>query len=511
MLYLKQSTASQSVVIGPFVDSTDGNTAETGLTIANTDIRLSKNGANIVAKNSGGGTHDEIGYYTITLDATDTDTVGRLQLMVHASGALPVYHEYQVLEEALYDGLFASGAARVPADATAISGDTTAADNLELAYDDTAGSVTHHGIVDQGTAQSATGTTLVLRAAAAFADDELIGATIVIVSATAGAGQARTITDYVSSTDTATVDTWTTTPTGTIVYKIFAGPPASASSPPAVNVTQFGGTNGTFSGGRPEVNTSHWAGSATATNDVALATAPANFADLAITASTGRVTVGTNADKTGYSLSASQTFDLTGDITGNLSGSVGSVTGAVGSVTGNVGGNVTGSVGSLGAQAKLDVNAECDTALADYDAPTKAELDTAVANVSVDEIQATALADLFNTDSATTYASAVAGSVVKEIADNAGGSALTEAGIADAVWNEAQADHTTAGSFGEVATEIAAILVDTGTTLDGKLDAVKAKTDSLTFTVASVLDANIQYVNDVQVNGTGASGDEWGP
>jgi hypothetical protein len=40
---------------------------------------------------------------------------------------------------------------------------------------------------------------------------------------------------------------------------------------------------------------------------------------------------------------------------------------------------------------------------------------------------------------------------------------------------------------------------------------VKAKTDSLTFTVAGQVDANIQYVNDVQVTGTGASGDEWGP
>lgn len=40
---------------------------------------------------------------------------------------------------------------------------------------------------------------------------------------------------------------------------------------------------------------------------------------------------------------------------------------------------------------------------------------------------------------------------------------LTEAGIADAVWDEAQADHTTAGTFGEMATETAAILDDTGT------------------------------------------------
>lgn len=62
---------------------------------------------------------------------------------------------------------------------------------------------------------------------------------------------------------------------------------------------------------------------------------------------TGQVTVATNNDKTGYALSGTQTFNVTGNITGNLSGSVGSVTGAVGSVTGNVGGNVTGSVGSV--------------------------------------------------------------------------------------------------------------------------------------------------------------------
>ena len=111
MLYLKQSTASQSMVIGPFVDSTDGVTAETGLTISNTDIRLSKNGGNIAAKASGGGTHDEIGYYTITLDATDTNTVGRLQIMIAESGALPVYHEAQVVEEAVYDDLYAASAA----------------------------------------------------------------------------------------------------------------------------------------------------------------------------------------------------------------------------------------------------------------------------------------------------------------------------------------------------------------------------------------------------------------
>lgn len=94
--------------------------------------------------------------------------------------------------------------------------------------------------------------------------------------------------------------------------------------------------------------------------------------------------------------------------------------------------------------------------------------------VSVAAILTAALADLFAEDSGTTYASAVAGSVVKEIADNAGGSALTEAGIADAVWDEAQSGHTTAGTFGELATEIAQIITDIAALNDPTAAAIAA-------------------------------------
>ena len=48
-------------------------------------------------------------------------------------------------------------------------------------------------------------------------------------------------------------------------------------------------------------------------------------------------------------------------------------------------------------------------------------------------------------------------------------------------------------------------------TVDTVVDAIKVKTDSLTFTVSGQVDSNIQYVNDVQVAGTGADGNEWGP
>jgi hypothetical protein len=46
--------------------------------------------------------------------------------------------------------------------------------------------------------------------------------------------------------------------------------------------------------------------------------------------------------------------------------------------------------------------------------------------------------------------------------------------------------------------------------VDTEVAAIKAKTDSLTFTVAGQVDANIQSVNDVTVNGNGA-GTPWGP
>lgn len=141
----------------------------------------------------------------------------------------------------------------------------------------------------------------------------------------------------------------------------------------------------------------------------------------------------------------------------------------------------------------------------------------------------------------------------------------TAAEIADAVWDEATTGHVTAGTFGEqVKTDIDAILVDTaeigaagagltavpwnaawdaevqsectdalnaydpptraeltsdvGTlataanlaTVDTVVDAIKAKTDSLTFTVAGQVDANVQSINDVTITGDGQSGTEFG-
>lgn len=103
---LRLSTASQEIPLGPFVDSTDGNTAETALTIANTDIKLQKNGATTQAnKNAGGATHIATGDYYAVLDATDTDTLGPMRVKVHVAGALPVWLDCCVHPANVFDSL----------------------------------------------------------------------------------------------------------------------------------------------------------------------------------------------------------------------------------------------------------------------------------------------------------------------------------------------------------------------------------------------------------------------
>jgi len=105
-IILKQSTASQEILLGPFLDDTDGKTAETGLTIANTDIKIWKaGGTSEASKNSGGATHIAAGRYYAVLDATDTDTLGSLEINVHVAGALPVRRECLVVAANVYDSL----------------------------------------------------------------------------------------------------------------------------------------------------------------------------------------------------------------------------------------------------------------------------------------------------------------------------------------------------------------------------------------------------------------------
>lgn len=110
-MFLRQST-TQTVRFGPFLDSTDFITAETALTIAQADMQLSKDGGAFAQKNAAGNaTHDTDGWYSTSLNATDTATVGELYMQVVVSGALPVWVRWWVLEEVVYDDIYGASAA----------------------------------------------------------------------------------------------------------------------------------------------------------------------------------------------------------------------------------------------------------------------------------------------------------------------------------------------------------------------------------------------------------------
>lgn len=168
---------------------------------------------------------------------------------------------------------------------------------------------------------------------------------------------------------------------------------------------------------------------------------------------------------------------------------IASVTGAVGSVTGNVGGNVTGSVGSVASSVTVGTNN-----------------DKTGYGLSSGAIQA-----IWD---ALTSALTTAGSIGKLLVDNINatiGSRLASASYTaplDAAGTRAAVGLAAANLDTQIATLATATDL---ATVDTVVDAIKAKTDSLNFTVAGQVDSNVQYVNDTQVTGDGHTGTEWGP
>lgn len=115
-MFLKQSTAT-TIVLGPFVDDTDGKTAETGLTISQADVRLSKNAGTFAQKSDTGScSHMENGYYSCGLNTTDTGTLGRLDIAVSETGALPVWKSFLILPSNVYDSLLSTDRLQVHVD-----------------------------------------------------------------------------------------------------------------------------------------------------------------------------------------------------------------------------------------------------------------------------------------------------------------------------------------------------------------------------------------------------------
>jgi len=114
-MLLKQSTA---VVIqfGPFLDKTDGVALEVGLVSAldhaSTGILLSKNGGTQTIRSATvtASTYDAHGCYKVTLNTTDTNTLGSLRVIyTDATICLPVWQDFHVVAANIYDSLVGGG------------------------------------------------------------------------------------------------------------------------------------------------------------------------------------------------------------------------------------------------------------------------------------------------------------------------------------------------------------------------------------------------------------------
>lgn len=179
-----------------------------------------------------------------------------------------------------------------------------------------------------------------------------------------------------------------------------------------------------------------------------------------------------------------------GDFTATMKTSIGTAVAAsaVASVTGNVGGNVAGSVGSVTAGVTVTTNND-KTGYA------------------------------LTTGNNTTIAGAVWDvTLSSHLTAGSTGAALNAAGSAGDPWQTALPGAYMAGQAGFILgtnldAAVSSRLAASGYTAPDNADIalIKAKTDSLTFTVPGYADVNIRYVNSVAVNGAGTSGSPWGP
>lgn len=138
LLFLRQSTAT-TFIIGPFLDATDGKTAETALTVADIDVDLYKGitKSNLTITASGGSNdmaHVANGFYSLELTTSNTDTLGMGSVSANIAAALPTWRHFCVLPANVWDSFFSTDKLQihvVEMTDGVISSGTMAADSID--------------------------------------------------------------------------------------------------------------------------------------------------------------------------------------------------------------------------------------------------------------------------------------------------------------------------------------------------------------------------------------------
>jgi hypothetical protein len=364
-------------------------------------------------------------------------------------------------------------------------------------------------VIQSGTAGAGGGSTITIQTALGTTAD-IIGCKIKITSGT-GANQERVITGYVNGTKVVTVNyAWVTTPDNTSVYTIVFDNAPKIDSSLKVSGVVLTDTVTTYTGNTVQTGDAYArlgapAGASVSADvaavkvDTAAVKVKTDFLPSATAGAAGGVFIaGTNAATT-------ITTALTATFTGNLTGSVASVSGAVGSVTGLTASDV-GAIKTQTDKLTFTVANQIDANVLDWKSSTapamtgdayarlgapagasvsadvaavKAETTAIVADTNelqTDWVNGGRLDNILDARASQTSVDTVDGNVdaIKVVTDKlddtledsgggayiftadalaqapTGGSAPTAAAIADAVWEEAIADHSgTAGSTAE--------------------------------------------------------------
>lgn len=175
--------------------------------------------------------------------------------------------------------------------------------------------------------------------------------------------------------------------------------------------------------------------------------------------------------------------------------------------------NTTGLLAPTTAGRTLDVSTGGEAGIdwANVGSPTTA-VNLSATNIDVDQVVASVSGAVGSVTGAVGSVTGAVGSVTGNVGGNVTGSvgSVASGGITAA---SLAADCITAAKVAaDVTTEIQSGLATAANlaTVDTVVDAIKAKTDSLTFTVAGELDSNIQSVNGVALIGDGST-TPWGP